>query len=75
MKMKMKMKNLFSLHNMDAIEFLRNLETGSVDLCVTDPPYRTISGGKNDFKDKKRPGGILLKNDGKIFEHNDIDHK
>lgn len=69
------MKNLFSLHNMDAVEFLRNLESGSVDLCVTDPPYRTISGGKNDFKDKKRPGGILLKNDGKIFEHNDIDHK
>ena len=62
------------LYNGDAIEILSNLQSESVDLVVTDPPYRTISGGKNDFKDKSRPSGILSKNDGKIFAHNDIDH-
>ena len=42
----------------------------SIDLIVTDPPYRTISGG-NSFGKHQRCGGILAKNDGKIFEHND----
>ena len=65
------------LYNGDAIEFLSNLESNSVDLCVTDPPYRTISGGHNSelCKGHYRPGGILSKNDGKIFEHNDVDHR
>ena len=66
---------MLNLYNGNALDLLSQLESESVDLCVTDPPYRTISGGKNDFKDKKRPSGILSKNDGKIFEHNDIDHK
>lgn len=43
----------------------------SVDLIVTDPPYRNISGGTP--ADSRRPTGILDKNDGKIFAHNDLD--
>lgn len=43
-----------------------------VDLVVTDPPYRVISGGK-PHKEKGAPSGILSKNDGKIFDYNDID--
>lgn len=66
---------MLRLYNGNAIDILKAVNPESIDLCVTDPPYRTISGGKNDFKDKARPSGILSKNDGKIFEHNDIDHK
>lgn len=60
------------LYNGDAIEFMEQLEGESVDLVVTDPPYRTISGGHPD--NPNRPSGILAANDGKIFAHNDIDH-
>ncbi|PHS22184.1 MAG: site-specific DNA-methyltransferase [Robiginitomaculum sp.] len=42
----------------------------SVDLVMTDPPYKVISGGN---KSPGRPVGILSENDGKIFEHNDVD--
>lgn len=57
----------------DAIEILRSADSESVDLCVTDPPYRTISGGHPE--NTNRPTGILEANDGKIFEYNDIDHR
>lgn len=43
---------------------------GVVDLVVSDPAYATISGGSN--QGKGRPSGMLSKNDGKIFEDNDI---
>lgn len=45
--------------------------SGSIDCIVTDPPYRTISGGVGGSDG--RPTGMLLKNDGKVFKHNDID--
>lgn len=41
-----------------------------VDAIICDPPYRVISGGKP--KHKGQPSGLLSKNDGKIFEHNDL---
>lgn len=41
-----------------------------VDAIITDPPYRVISGGKP--KHKGQPSGLLSKNDGKIFTHNDL---
>lgn len=70
-------KELFSLKkmlnkvmHMDAIEFLKSLPDKCVDLLITDPPYPVISGGSS--KKKGTPSGILQKNDGKIFEFNDI---
>ena len=62
------------LYCQDAIAALRELPDGSVDAAVFDPPYPTISGGSNADKSGKhqRPSGILTKNDGKIFAHNDI---
>ncbi len=42
----------------------------SIDLVVTDPPYRVISGGR--AHKKGQPSGMLSKNDGKIFVHNDV---
>ena len=41
-----------------------------VDAIITDPPYKVISGGKPHLKNQ--PKGILSKNDGKIFKHNDL---
>jgi len=35
-------ENNLSIYNEDAIEFLRKLETNSVDLIITDPPYESL---------------------------------
>ena len=55
--------------NADARDILAIMPSAHVDLIVTDPPYRTISGGGGGVGD--RPAGMLTKNDGKIFKHND----
>ena len=61
----------------DARDGLAALPDNCVDLIVTDPPYRGISGGNAVGKDGLgrygRPTGMLTKNDGKYFRHNDID--
>lgn len=54
----------------DAREILQKLKTESFDMILTDVPYRTISGGTGG---KNAPTGMLAKNDGKIFENNDIE--
>lgn len=59
--------------NSDAKDVLRKIEDEVFDLLITDPPYRVISGGKP--KKKGQPKGMLSKNDGKIFKHNDISFK
>ena len=51
---------------------LNNLPNESIDLIVTDPPYKTITGGKNNGKNAKRPKGILFGND-KLFEHQKLE--
>lgn len=60
------------LHNLDARFGLDLIPDGSVDMIFTDPPYPVISGGSGTWGDKS-PKGILAKNDGKIFKHNDIE--
>lgn len=57
------------LLNTDARPWLRAMPEGFADLIVTDPPYRAISGGKGG--EGGRPSGMLSKNDGRIFQHND----
>lgn len=59
------------LINDNCVTVLKTIGDNSVDLIVTDPPYRVISGGRP--KRKGQPSGILKKNDGKIFEHNSIE--
>ena len=54
----------------DAIEFMKTLEDESVDLIVTDPPYKVTSRGNAGSS-----GGMMqtkLSMQGKIFKHNDI---
>lgn len=53
----------------DCREALRMIPSNSVDLIVTDPAYPTIS---SDNSTEGGPISILSKNDGKIFEHNNI---
>ena len=49
------------------------MQDNSIDLILTDPPYKCISGGKPHKKGQ--PSGMLSKNDGKIFNHNNINPK
>jgi DNA modification methylase len=57
----------------DARQLLREIPSGMIDCIITDPPYRVISGGSNEGKvGLHRPGGMLAKNDGKIFPDNEL---
>ncbi len=56
----------------DAIEIMRHCQDQSFDLLLTDPPYRVISGGAGG---KGAPKGMLSKNDGKIFDFNNVNLK
>ena len=38
---------MISLYNTDAIEWLKTLDNDSVDLIVTDPPYRVQQHGSS----------------------------
>lgn len=55
---------------MDCMDLFKIMPSECIDLIVTDPPYRVISGGKPHKKEQ--PSGMLGKNDGKIFTFNDI---
>jgi site-specific DNA-methyltransferase (adenine-specific) len=63
-----------SLYNTDAIEWLKTLDNDSVDLIVSDPPYRVSQHGHSGlggiFKTKV---GEDKKLNGKLFEHNEVD--
>ena len=61
---------MVQLYQGDCLELMKNIPDGSVDLIVTDPPYRCISGGRAGKRNQ--PTGILMKNDGKLFDHNDV---
>jgi site-specific DNA-methyltransferase (adenine-specific) len=53
---------------------MKQIPDGSVDCVVTDPPYRVISGGNGTADWVRRYGeSVLHKNDGKIFNNNDIE--
>ena len=36
---------LNNIYNIDVLEFMKTLEDGSIDLIVTDPPYKVTSRG------------------------------
>lgn len=66
----------YKLVKNDAIEFLKQLPDKSIDLIITDPPYKTHRGGRTHTRELSGYGfSVLHKNDGKIFNHNNIDHK
>ena len=60
-----------NIYNEDSIEAMRNMESECVDLLVTDPPYKTITGGDSNGKNSERPKGMLSGNR-KLFTHQNI---
>lgn len=69
------------LYNGDYLEIMKNLEDKSVDLIVTDCPYRIVSGGCTTIPRKDEPSGIFNRRNtfsqknaktGKLFDYNDI---
>lgn len=65
--------NLGMLFNCDTLEILSKLEDESINLIVTDPPYKTTSRGNAG-----NSGGMLQKDinkKGKVFDNNDINIK
>ena len=66
-----------SLFNKDCLEVLDNIPNNSIDLVVTDCPYKIIAGGGSSKNSNKLCSGILSHNNklarqGKLFEYNDI---
>lgn len=62
---------MMNLYNGNCLDFLRTLKDMSVDLIITDPPYRTTPRGNAG-----NSGGMLqskLNKQGMVFEHNDIE--
>ena len=52
------------LLNGDCLEYLDSMQDNSIDLILTDPPYKTIRGGDSG----NRPKGMLSGNR-RLFEH------
>ena len=50
------------LYKGDCLEVMKGLKTESIDLIVTDPPYKIITGGDSNGKNSIRPKGILSGN-------------
>ena len=76
---------MIEIHNDDCLNVFKTINDNSIDLIVSDIPYKIISGGcTNDavkIKATKFTGGMLNRFDdkthdlvksGKLFEHNDI---
>lgn len=57
------------LYNDDCLNILPTLESGSVDLVVTDCPYKIIPGGCTG---RFRPYHVDGFRTGKLFEHNEL---
>jgi len=56
----------------NAIELMKILPNESIDLVVTDPPYKTITGGDSDGANSARPKGMLEGNR-KLFKEQNVD--
>ena len=55
----------------DAIELLKSIPDGSIDLVATDPPYKLTSRGSSGTMSGYWATDMARK--GKVFEHNDIE--
>ena len=50
------------IYNMDCLEGMKEIEDGSIDLVITDPPYKIITGGNSNGANSVRPKGMLSGN-------------
>lgn len=70
-------KNDVVLYNKDCLEVLNKIPDKSIDLVVTDCPYKITTGGNSSKNSKKLCGGILNRDNedvkkGKLFKYNNI---
>lgn len=68
------MVKLNTIYNEDCMEGMKRISDESIDLVVTDPPYKIIGGG--DSKSRYATSGMLNRSsgnviNGKLFNHND----
>ena len=70
-----------NLYNDDCLRVMEQLPDESIDLVITDCPYRIVSGGCTNIPRKDEPSGIFNRRNvftqknsksGKLFDHNDI---
>lgn len=67
------MIELNKIYNMDCLEGMKEIDDKSIDLVVTDPPYKTTKRG---ISENTTTGGLVrseLGKQGKIFKYNDIE--
>ena len=57
----------------DCLELMKNIPNNSVDLLITDPPYKTITGGDKNGANSVRPKGMLSGNR-KLFAYQNEIH-
>lgn len=62
---------MYKLLHGDCLELMKDVPDESVDLILTDPPYKTITGGDHDGKLSKRPKGMLSGNR-KLFKNQNM---
>lgn len=63
---------MIDLRHGDCLELMKDIPDKSVDMILTDPPYKTITGGDSNGANSTRPKGMLCGNR-KLFTHqNDI---
>lgn len=55
----------------NSIEAMKLMSAESVDLILTDPPYKTITGGDSGGKNSERPSG-MLKGNRKLFKYQSV---
>jgi site-specific DNA-methyltransferase (adenine-specific) len=60
------------LYHGDCLEIMRSIPDRSVDLCLTDPPYKVITGGTTKGFSHKT-GNIFKSSGGNLFEHHSLD--
>ena len=75
---------MIDLYKGDCLEILKDIPDKSVDLIVTDCPYRIVQGGCTNIPRKDEPSGIFNRRNtftqanaksGKLFDNNDIEFK
>lgn len=62
------------IRHIDALTFMRNMPSVSVDLIVTDPPYKVVSGGVGPDRENGYAASVVagIGQNGKIFKHQSI---
>ncbi len=63
---------MIELWHGDCLEKMKDIPDGSIDMILTDPPYRVVSGGQT--KTASSFCSLGWNNDGKIFKENDFSY-